>query len=120
MHGGESIPELTSRIVRNSVVLVVLAVFGLAVLWTFMSPGGDETTYTYSQLLEDVATPNKVESITQEGTALTVKLAGETDQKVAIVASPDINYRAEVCAAAGPDCGGITYDYTEPSAAGGI
>ena len=38
-HGGESRPTLTSRIVRNSVVLVVLAVFGLAVLWTFMGDG---------------------------------------------------------------------------------
>ena len=41
-HGGESRPTLTSRIVRNSVVLVVLAVFGLAVLWTFMG-SGDQT-----------------------------------------------------------------------------
>jgi cell division protease FtsH len=108
---------LTSRIVRNSVVLVVLAVFGLAVLWTFMSPGDQGETYSYSQLLDDAATGD-IQSVTQEGTTLTVK---KGDQELtATVASPDINYRAEVCAAAGENCGGITYDYTEPSAAGGI
>jgi cell division protease FtsH len=111
---------LTSRIVRNSVVLVVLAVFGLAVLWTFMSPSADNTPYTYSQLLDDVADPDTtVQSITQEGTTLTVKFAGDTE-KTTTVASPDINYRAEVCAAAGDDCGGIAYNYVQPSAAGGI
>ena len=102
-------------------MLVVLAVFGLAVLWTFLSPDQTSETYTYSQLLDDAATPGKVDSITQEGTALTVKFTDSTaEDKTAIVASPDINYRAEVCAAAGSDCGGISYDYTEPSAAGGI
>jgi cell division protease FtsH len=111
---------LTSRIVRNSVVLVVLAVFGLAVLWTFMSPSADNTPYTYSQLLTDVAKPDtSVKTITQEGTTLTVKFNDQTE-KTTTVASPDINYRAEVCAAAGDDCGGISYDYVQPSAAGGI
>ena len=65
-------------------MLVVLAVFGLAVLWTFMSPGTSNETYTYSQLLDDVAAGN-VESITQEGTTLTVALdsqdAGEDDDR---------------------------------------
>ncbi|HJP70848.1 MAG TPA: ATP-dependent zinc metalloprotease FtsH [Candidatus Limnocylindria bacterium] len=110
---------LTSRIVRNSVVLVVLAVFGLAVLWTFMSEPGNSDTYTYSQLLDDAAN-DKVESIKQEGTTLTVKLKDVPEERTTIVASPDINYRQEVCAAAGNDCGGIAYDFTEPSAAGGI
>ena len=111
---------MTSRIVRNSVVLVVLAVFGLAVLWTFMSPSADNTPYTYSQLLTDVAKPDtSVKTITQEGTTLTVKFNDQTE-KTTTVASPDINYRAEVCAAAGDDCGGISYDYVQPSAAGGI
>jgi cell division protease FtsH len=111
---------LTSRIVRNSVVLVVLAVFGLAVLWTFMSPSAENQPYTYSELLTDVAKPDSnVQSITQEGTTLTVKFTGDTE-KTTTVASPDINYRAEVCAAAGDDCGGISYDYVQPSAAGGI
>jgi len=111
---------LTSRIVRNSVVLVVLAVFGLAVLWTFMSPNAENTPYTYSQLLTDVAKADtSVDTITQEGTTLTVKFNDQTE-KTTTVASPDINYRAEVCAAAGDDCGGISYDYVQPSAAGGI
>jgi cell division protease FtsH len=111
---------LTSRIVRNSVVLVVLAVFGLAVLWTFMSPSADNTPYTYSQLLTDVSKPDSsVDTITQEGTTLTVKFNNGTE-KTTTVASPDINYRAEVCAAAGDDCGGIAYNYVQPSAAGGI
>ena len=44
---------MSSRIVRNSVVLVVLAVFGLAVLWTFMVEGNPTPAYTYSQLLAD-------------------------------------------------------------------
>jgi cell division protease FtsH len=110
---------LTSRIVRNSVVLVVLAVFGLAVLWTFMSEPTSGDTYTYSELLDDAAA-GRVESIAQEGTTLTVKLHNVAEERTTTVASPDINYREEVCAAAGADCGGIAYDFTEPSAAGGI
>ena len=100
-------------------MLVVLAVFGLAVLWTFMSPTGNGETYTYSQMLDDVAAGD-VTSITQEGTTLTVKVGGE--EKTATVASPDINYRAEVCQVAGDPvgCAGIDYDYVQPSAAGGI
>ncbi|HSK93946.1 MAG TPA: ATP-dependent zinc metalloprotease FtsH [Candidatus Angelobacter sp.] len=108
---------LTSRIVRNSVVLLVLAVFGLAVLWTFMSPGADGESYTYTQLLEDVRNGD-VTSITQEGTTLTVKKGSE--ELTTNVASSDINYRAEVCEAAGENCGGLTYNYVQPSAAGGI
>jgi hypothetical protein len=81
---------LTSRIVRNSVVLVVLAVFGLAVLWTFMSEPGSSDTYTYSELLDD-ASAGKIESIKQEGTTLTVKLTGVAEERTTTVASPDIN-----------------------------
>jgi cell division protease FtsH len=110
---------LTSRIVRNSVVLVVLAVFGLAVLWTFMSEPGSSDTYTYSELLDDAAA-GKIESIKQEGTTLTVKLKDVPEERTTIVASPDIDYQEKVCSAAGADCGGIAYDFTEPSAAGGI
>jgi cell division protease FtsH len=110
---------LTSRIVRNSVVLVVLAVFGLAVLWTFMSPGTDGESYTYSQLLDDVAA-GEVEEITQEGTTLTVKLQNSAQEQTTTVVSPDINYRFEICQVAGEDCGGISYDMVQPSAAGGI
>ncbi|MEP6681186.1 MAG: cell division protein FtsH, partial [Chloroflexota bacterium] len=112
---------MSSRIVRNSVVLVVLAVFGLAVLWTFMVEGNQAPAYTYSQLLSDAAA-HKVESVTQDGTKLSVKLAGADPAKSVTVASPDLNYRAEVCQAAGAtdaaSCGGINYSFVEASAAG--
>jgi hypothetical protein len=61
---------LTSRIVRNSVVLVVLAVFGLAVLWTFMGEGDTATDYPYGQLIED-ARAGVVTEIVQEGQRVT-------------------------------------------------
>ncbi len=109
---------MTSRIVRNSVVLVVLAVFGLAVLWTFMSGGETGETYTYSQLLDDVAA-GRIESITQEGTTLTV-LTRDGEELTTTVASSDINYREEVFAACGESCGDLSFDYVQPSAAGGI
>ena len=112
---------MSSRIVRNSVVLVVLAVFGLAVLWTFMVEGNPTPAYTYSQLLAD-ASAHKVESVTQDGTKLSVKLNGVDQPKSVTVASPDLNYRAEVCQAAGATdaagCGGINYSFVEASAAG--
>jgi len=112
---------VSSRIVRNSVVLVVLAVFGLAVLWTFMVEGNPTPAYTYSQLLSD-ASSHKVDSVTQDGTKLSVKLKSEDQPKTVTVASPDLNYRAEVCQAAGStdaaDCGGINYSFVEASAAG--
>jgi cell division protease FtsH len=66
---------LTSRIVRNSVVLVVLAVFGLAVLWTFMGDGDAAADYGYGQLLED-ARAGRVSQITQEGQQITAVVNG--------------------------------------------
>jgi len=99
-------------------VLVVLAVFGLAVLWTFMGNGESAESYTYSQLLADVRAGD-VDKITQEGTTLRVQI-GEQPEKTATVGSQEINYRAEVCAVAGENCGQIEYDYIQPSAAGGI
>jgi cell division protease FtsH len=97
---------LSSRIVRNSVVLVVLAVFGLAVLWTFMFEGGSETEYTYSQLLRDVADDDPpIQSIEQDGTTLAVQVQGEPEPRTVIVASEFINVQAEVCEAAGQPLG---------------
>jgi cell division protease FtsH len=112
---------LTSRIVRNSVVLVVLAVFGLAVLWTFMSDTTTGESYSYSQLLEDAAAGN-VEKITQEGTTLNVQLAGEAEERTTLVASEFINVQQELCARAPGGAAGceIVYNVEEPSAAGGI
>ncbi len=112
---------MSSRIVRNSVVLVVLAVFGLAVLWTFMVEGNQAPAYTYSQLLADASKGN-VDSVTQDGTKLSVKLKTLDQPKSVTVASPDLNYRAEVCQAAGATdpagCGNINYSFVEASAAG--
>ncbi len=112
---------MTSRIVRNSVVLVVLAVFGLAVLWTFMSDTGTGESYSYSELLEDAAA-GRVETITQEGTLLTVQLTGEAQERTTLVASEFINVQEELCARTpgGAEGCGIVYNVEEPSAAGGI
>ena len=44
---------MSSRLVRNSVVLVVLAVFGLALLWTYIVDNNTPAAYTYSQMLTD-------------------------------------------------------------------
>ncbi len=113
--------NVSSRIVRNSVVLVVLAVFGLAVLWTFMVEGNQGPAYTYTQLLGDARAGN-VTSVTQDGTKLSVKLKDKEQPLSVTVASPDLNYRAEVCQAAGAsssaECGSINYSFVEASAAG--
>jgi len=62
---------LSSRLVRNSVLLVVLAVFGLALLWTYMLGDSGEPPYTYSQLLTD-AGAGKIQAITMDGDRLAV------------------------------------------------
>ena len=46
---------MSSRLIRNSVVLVVLAVFGLALLWTYIVDSPSTPPYTYSELLRDAA-----------------------------------------------------------------
>jgi cell division protease FtsH len=102
-------------------VLVVLAVFGLALLWTYVVDSNPPQAYTYGELLAD-ARKGTVESVTQDGTKLTVKLKDVTDPKAVVIPSEDLNYRAEICAAAGAatagdDCS-IEYGAVEPSAAG--
>ena len=77
---------MSSRLVRNSVVLVVLAVFGAALLWTYLVPGTQTTAYTYTQLLQAAATPGKVTSVVQDGTRLTVVIGGD----VAVERSPRV------------------------------
>jgi cell division protease FtsH len=116
---------LSSRLVRNSVLLVVLAVFGLALLWTYMLGGGEKNPYTYSQLLSDAATPGLVQEITQDGDRLTVKLNGKTDPVTAVAPSNSqgTDVYTQVCEAAGqPDlreCAqSIKFNPVEPSAAG--
>jgi cell division protease FtsH len=119
MHGGESRPELTSRIVRNSVVLVVLAVFGLAVLWTFMSPDDATAEYAYGQMIAD-AKAGDISKIVQEGETLTVTPTSGDDRTA--VAPPDSNVYTDLGCSDGTaakfDC--ATYEASQPSAAGGI
>ncbi len=114
---------MSSRLVRNSVVLVVLAVFGLALLWTYIVDSNAGEPYTYGQLLQD-AKAGKIKSVTQDGTKLTVVLTATADKpQTAIVPSLNLNYRAEICEAAGAanpaDCK-VEFAAVEESAAGGI
>ncbi|HET7685465.1 MAG TPA: ATP-dependent zinc metalloprotease FtsH [Candidatus Limnocylindria bacterium] len=100
-----------------------MAVFGLALLWTYIVDNGSAPAYTYSELMRDAA-DGKVTSVTQDGTKLSIVLNGDTkNPKTAVVASELIDVRADVCAAAGAtspaDCG-VAYGAVEPSAAGGI
>jgi len=74
---------LSSRLVRNSVLLVVLAVFGLALLWTYMLGGSEAKPYTYSQLLTDAANGN-VKTIQMDGDRLTVQLSTQEEPVTAI------------------------------------
>jgi cell division protease FtsH len=112
---------LTSRIVRNSVVLVVLAVFGLAVLWTFIGNDDSSADYNYGQLIED-ARSGKIESISQEDTRLTATLPNG-EEKTAVIPSQLTNIVADLGCDAGGDAGQFNcanLGATEPSAAGGI
>jgi cell division protease FtsH len=112
---------LSSRLVRNSVVLVVLAVFGLALVWTYFLEPDQQAAYTYTQLLTDTKDGN-VDKVIQDGTRLSVTLTGQVDQpRTVIVPSQFINVREELCAAAGSsnpaDCQ-LNYSAVEESAAG--
>jgi cell division protease FtsH len=112
---------LSSRLIRNSVVLVVLAVFGVALLWTYVVESPATKAYTYHQLLED-AKAGKITSVEQDGTRLSVVKDGEKDKPLAVVVPSEfVNVNAEVCQAAGStDLGNCPIDYSavEESAAG--
>jgi cell division protease FtsH len=112
---------LTSRIVRNSVVLVVLAVFGLAVLWTFMGDADPAAEYGYGQLIED-ARNGEIATITKESSRLTVTFTDGSPDKTAVVPSELTNVYEDLgCSAGTPgefNCANFTA--TEESAAGGI
>ena len=56
-------------------MLVVLAVFGLAVLWTFMGDSSATPEYSYGQLIAD-AREGKVSEITQDGLRITANVEG--------------------------------------------
>ena len=114
---------MSSRLIRNSVVLVVLAVFGLALLWTYFLDNSSETPYKYSELLAD-AQQGRVMSVVQDGNRLTVVLKGTNPPpRTVVVPSEFVNVQQELCAAAGePNLGSCPIDYSavEPSAAGGL
>ncbi len=116
---------MSSRLVRNSVVLVVLAVFGLALLWTYIVDSGPTDQYTYSQMLTDASAGN-ISQITQDSTKLTVKLKNDPNTKSVIVSDVgNVDVYQQVCDAAGApnlaDCAkSISYNAVEASAAGGI
>jgi len=111
---------LTSRIVRNSVVLVVLAVFGLAVLWTFMGEGETATDYPYGELIED-ARAGEVRTILQEGQRVTATLNGG-EERITVVPSELTSVYADLGCTTG-NSGAFecqNFSASEPSAAGGI
>ncbi|MEP7041275.1 MAG: ATP-dependent zinc metalloprotease FtsH [Chloroflexota bacterium] len=112
---------MSSRLVRNSVVLVVLAVFGLALLWTYIVDSNPQAPYTYSELLRDAQKDN-IKSVEQDGTRLSVVIKDDQSKpRTVVVPSEFVNVNAEVCAAAGsPDLGNcdILYSAVEESAAG--
>jgi cell division protease FtsH len=115
---------LSSRLVRNSVVLVVLAVFGLALLWTYLVDNNSPAAYTYSELLRD-ASLGKVTSITQDSTKLSVVLNNDTQNPKSVVVSDvgNVDVYQQACDAAGTpnlaNCS-IQYSAVEASAAGSI
>ncbi|HUG94767.1 MAG TPA: ATP-dependent zinc metalloprotease FtsH [Pleomorphomonadaceae bacterium] len=112
---------MNSRLVRSS-ILIVGALFAMALLWTYLMDSEAGPAYTYSNLLAD-AQAGKVDTITQDGITLTVKLDGVAEPKTTVVPSENINVYTEVCAAMGyepgPSCT-IAYEAVIPSATGGI
>jgi cell division protease FtsH len=112
---------LTSRIVRNSVVLVVLAVFGLAVLWTFMGNGESTPEYGYGQLIED-ARSGAIESVSKEGSRLTVTFTDPSRGEATAIAPSELTDPWEhICDAAGADSAACeNFTVLEESAAGSI
>ncbi len=108
---------MSSRLIRNSVVLVVLAVFGLALLWTYMGESTPSPNYNYGQLIAD-ARAGKVTKIVVDGTKLTATINGV--DKPVIAPDPTKVYSDLGCPdnSAGFDCARI--GAVEPSAAGSI
>ena len=100
-------------------MLVVLAVFGLAVLWTFMGDSSATPEYSYGQLIAD-AREGKVSEITQDGLRITANVEGT--EKTAIRPSELTNVYSDLGCAGGNPGEFVCSDFTavEESAAGGI
>ena len=115
---------MSNRLVRNSVVLVVLAVFGLALLWTYIVDNNTPPAYTYSDMLT-AAKAGDIKSISQDSTKLTVILKSDpnTPKTVVVPDIGNIDVQQDVCTAAGApskaECP-IQYGAVEASAAGSI
>jgi cell division protease FtsH len=108
---------LSSRLVRNSVLLVVLAVFGLALLWTYLLGGTSVQEYGYGQLIQD-ARDGKIETITKDGDKLIAQI-GDGEPRAAVIPSELVNpYEDLGCpdSSAGFDC--TQFIVKEASAAG--
>jgi len=99
----------------------VLAVFGLAVLWTFMGNGESTPDYGYGQLIED-ARSGAIESVTKEGLRLTVTFSDPSRGEATAIAPSELtDVHSAICDAAGANsaaCEGFIV--LEPSAAGNI
>jgi cell division protease FtsH len=110
---------VNSRLVRSS-ILIIGALFAMALLWTYLMDSNEGPAYTYSQLLTD-AENGIVETVTQDGTTLTVTFTNSDQTKTAIVPSDNINVFSEVCDASGAasmaSCQ-ITYEAVAESATG--
>jgi cell division protease FtsH len=107
---------LSSRLVRNSVLLVVLAVFGLALLWTYMLDGTPTEEYAYGKLIAD-ARAGTVTEITKDGDKLIATINGA--ERVAVIPSELANPFTDLgCPdnAGNFDCS--KFAAKEPSAAG--
>ena len=98
----EGLPS-PSKLVRAS-LLVVVVLFGLAFLWSYLSASTQGPSYPYSEMLADAAAGNVV-SVVQEGNQLTVTTTSPPESRVVQVASDAINVYAEVCAATGNEPG---------------
>jgi hypothetical protein len=98
----EGLPSL-SKLVRAS-VLIVVVLFGLAFLWSYLSASTDGPSYPYSEMLADAAA-GRLEAIAQDGTELTVTIRGAAAPRTVQVVSESINVFAEVCAATGNEPG---------------
>ncbi len=84
-------------------MLVVLAVFGLALLWTYIVDNNPSAPYTYSQLLQDAAA-NKIKAVEQDGTKLTVTFKdGSPAQTSTAPATGNVDVQAHLAPAGAPD-----------------
>jgi len=83
----EGLPSV-SNLVR-AFLLVVVVLFGLAFLWTYLSDSTDGPTYPYSEMLADAAA-GRLEAIAQDGTELTVTIKGAPEPRTVQVVSESI------------------------------